>query len=134
MTRDCGERLRAARRAAGFKTQRSACKHFGWNENTYRSHENGPRGIGKRAAIEYARTFGVSVTWLLTGVDDPREMPAKDQIETFAEEVERLKREIEERQIRLARLVLGEPAPDIFLKIWGNDGNQNGRGASVDAE
>lgn len=62
-----GDRLRNARRAAGFKTQREACQRYGWNENTYRTHENGPRGISKSAALEYARVFKVSVAWLLTG-------------------------------------------------------------------
>ena len=58
------ERLRRARVAAGFKTSRSACKFFGWNENTYRSHET-RRGISKRAAIRYAKAFNVDVGWLL---------------------------------------------------------------------
>ncbi len=65
-----GERLRAARKKAGFKTAREAWERFGWNANTYRAHEAGPREYGKKAAIVYARAFDVGVAWLLTGSDD----------------------------------------------------------------
>lgn len=63
-------RLKAARRAAGFKTARQAWEKFKWNANTYRAHEAGPREIGKAYAIEYAAAFGVPLMWLLTGLDD----------------------------------------------------------------
>ena len=65
MTDPC-DRLQQARRAAGYPDASAAARAFGWNENTYRSHENGERGI-VRAAARYARAFRVSEGWLLTG-------------------------------------------------------------------
>jgi transcriptional regulator with XRE-family HTH domain len=61
-------RLQQARAQAGYENATDAAKMFGWNENTYRSHENGERGI-TRAADKYARAFGVTSGWLLTGED-----------------------------------------------------------------
>lgn len=61
------ERLQWARKRAGFETATDAARRFHWNENTYRSHENGARGINKKAAAKYARAFKVPVEWLLYG-------------------------------------------------------------------
>jgi len=67
-------RLRWARERAGFTSIRAAALGFGWNENTYKSHEQGIRGSEglKTKHIErYARAFGVSEAWLATGKGDP---------------------------------------------------------------
>src|SRR5215211_1487530 len=64
---DPDERLRWARERARFKEATEAARRFGWNENTYRSHENGQRGISKKAAAKYARAFKIPVGWLLYG-------------------------------------------------------------------
>ena len=60
------ERLKWARERAGFDDASAAARRFGWNENTYRSHENGARGL-RLAAPEYAKCFKVTVGWLLVG-------------------------------------------------------------------
>ena len=65
-----GDRLRALRKQAGFETAKDAAQKYGWNEGTYRGHEGGSREISRRAAIEYAEAFGVSVKWLLTGQEE----------------------------------------------------------------
>lgn len=65
-----GQRLKAARKAAGFKTAAAAAERHGWNLSTFRGHEAASRGISKRALFSYARAFGVSPSWLLTGVED----------------------------------------------------------------
>lgn len=68
-------RLRWAREEAGYTSIRSAAIAFGFNENTYKSHEQGIRGGEglKTAAIErYARAFKVSKAWLATGTGDPK--------------------------------------------------------------
>lgn len=57
-----------------FPSMRSAANSFGWNENTYKSHELGLRRRGSLTeddAKKYARAFGVSVTWLMSGRGDP---------------------------------------------------------------
>lgn len=61
------ERLQIARRKAGYADATDAARAFGWNENTYRSHENGMRGLKTDVAERYAKAFRVSSAWLLTG-------------------------------------------------------------------
>ena len=60
-------RLRWARARAGFKDATEAARRRGWNTNTYRSHENGIRGLKRSAALKYAAAFGVPLPWLLHG-------------------------------------------------------------------
>jgi hypothetical protein len=64
---DPHDRLMWAREHAGFKTATDAARRHHWNENTYRSHENGARGISKKAAAGYARAYKMPVEWLLYG-------------------------------------------------------------------
>jgi hypothetical protein len=61
------DRLRWLRERAGFEDATSAAKRFGWNENTYRSHENGNRQISKKAAVQYGRAYKVPSGWILYG-------------------------------------------------------------------
>lgn len=65
--KDIGVRLKEAREEAGYATAGEAAVAFGWNENTYRSAENGYRAPGRRSLVKYAKAFRVSVDWLLTG-------------------------------------------------------------------
>jgi hypothetical protein len=60
------ERLRQARLQAGYKEASEAARALGMRESTYLGHENGSRGF-KAQADRYARKFGVSLEWLLTG-------------------------------------------------------------------
>ena len=60
-----GERLAAARKAAGYRSAREAALANAWQEGTYRSHEKGRRTIGQDDAERYARRFrvrGVKIT------------------------------------------------------------------------
>lgn len=70
-----GERLRAVRIAAGYRSARDAALQNGWPESTYRAHESGTRTIGLDDAERYARRFawrGVKVTaqTILFGASD----------------------------------------------------------------
>ncbi len=58
------QRLQRARREAGFDNASEAARRFGWNENNYRSHENGQRGFKPDSAEKYADAFGVRPEWL----------------------------------------------------------------------
>lgn len=65
-----GGRLRWAREEQGFTSSRSAAQAFGWNENTYKAHEQGERGSEglKKDAIErYTRAFKINAEWLMLG-------------------------------------------------------------------
>lgn len=71
MSSEFHERLAWARRKAGFSGSREAARTFGWNENTYKSHETGARAGTRPPEQEvvrrYARAFGVDFIWLLAG-------------------------------------------------------------------
>ncbi|MET4206872.1 S24 family peptidase [Bradyrhizobium sp. LA2.1] len=55
-----GERLTAARKAAGYRSAREAALENGWKESSYRTHEAGTRTIGMNDAERYARRFNRS--------------------------------------------------------------------------
>jgi phage repressor protein C with HTH and peptisase S24 domain len=61
------DRLKRARKDAGYDTAAAAVRTFGFNENTYGANERGTAPYGREAAVRYARAFRVSVEWLLTG-------------------------------------------------------------------
>lgn len=62
-------RLQRAREASGFSNATDAARSHGWNLNTYRAHEAGTRNLKHDVAAQYAKAFGVSLAWLLTGDD-----------------------------------------------------------------
>lgn len=72
MTEKQSDRLRKVRIQKGFSTSSDAARAYGWNQNTYISHENGNRGLSPKSAERYARAYGVSVGWLLTGENPPK--------------------------------------------------------------
>jgi hypothetical protein len=77
-----GNRLAAARMAAGFKSARAAALENGWKESSYRAHETGLRTIGNDDAERYAkkyRSLGVSVTaqGILFGDQDSKRISQK---------------------------------------------------------
>jgi transcriptional regulator with XRE-family HTH domain len=53
------ERLKAARKAAGFSSARAAAAIHGWPESTYRSHEAGVRAIPNSDLAKYAAAFNI---------------------------------------------------------------------------
>lgn len=59
------DRLRQARKRAGYGTAQEAADAFGWKVAGYRHHENGTRSFGADAAQSYARAFRVKAGWLL---------------------------------------------------------------------
>lgn len=69
-------RLVDARCRAGFKTASDAARVLGIAGSTYLAHENGTRTPGIDMLRRYARRFGVSENWLMTGeggMDGPSE-------------------------------------------------------------
>lgn len=69
-----GKRLAQARKAAGFRSAKSAAEALSVPVSTYNSHERageiGARQYGPEEAKVYARRFGVTASWLLTGEGD----------------------------------------------------------------
>lgn len=64
-------RLKEARSRAGYRSARQFALKNGFEEGTYRSHENGQRGIPSHAAKQYAATLNVSASWILFGTESP---------------------------------------------------------------
>jgi len=64
MNRTPGERLIELREKR-FRTAREAARAYGWNEVTYRSHENGTRNIPYEVAKRYASAFGSTPQYIL---------------------------------------------------------------------
>lgn len=61
------ERLRTARRTAGYARAVDAINAFGWNRATYFGHENGRRGLTRDMLLTYANAFHVEHLWLAFG-------------------------------------------------------------------
>lgn len=61
------DRLKEAREKRGFSSATAAAKAYGWNVNSYRSHENGTREITLDAALKYGAALGFSLDWLYKG-------------------------------------------------------------------
>lgn len=77
---DMGEpkdRLKEARIRAGFKNATEAARRHKWSIDTYRSHENGMRGLSRKAAVKYGKQFKVSAGWLLYGEDPAQALSTK---------------------------------------------------------
>lgn len=63
--KSAADRLRELRIRRGFSTAADAARAFGWNEHTYKSHENAVRGIRPDAAKRYAAAFGSTAAHIL---------------------------------------------------------------------
>lgn len=61
------ERLKEARRKAGYKTAAEAARALGISTATYSSHENGSRNLTTDTAQRYAAFFRNDAAWLLYG-------------------------------------------------------------------
>lgn len=76
---DMSERLRRARKAAGFKTMQDACEAHNLRYPTYAGHENGWREFPGEAA-KYAHLFKVDLIWLMTGRGNMKPKSDKDPV------------------------------------------------------
>ena len=73
------DRLRKARKAAGFRSASEAARSLGVSPSTYIHHENGTRDFDETAATLYARRYHVDLAWLMLGKGptDPRSTTEK---------------------------------------------------------
>lgn len=70
MESGAGDRLKAARLAAGYAEASDFAKRVHINPITYRAYEAGQNGFAKHAAT-FAQKLGTSVEWLLYGTSPP---------------------------------------------------------------
>ena len=66
---DKNERLREARKAAGYDSASAAARAFGWKGSSYIAHENGQNDFNDEQAQMYARAFKTTADWLLWAVE-----------------------------------------------------------------
>lgn len=78
--KEASDRLRQLRIKKGFSNPSEAARAFGWNEHTYKSHENGIRGIRLDAARKYAAAFGSTAAFILTGTDGNEPSPSVNHV------------------------------------------------------
>jgi transcriptional regulator with XRE-family HTH domain len=71
LTEEIAKRLRAARKAAGFKSAKSFASKNDIPLSTYSQHETGKRSISAELILNYSRHFQVHPYWLLTGEGEP---------------------------------------------------------------
>lgn len=71
LTEDIAKRLRAARKAAGFKAAKDFATQYNIPLSTYSQHETGKRSINAELIINYSSYFTINPCWLLTGGGDP---------------------------------------------------------------
>lgn len=76
------ERLRQARKAAGYKTAANAALALAVNPTTYTAHENGGRKLNADNAEKYAPHFGVKPEWLLYGSQNVGKTEPEYEIES----------------------------------------------------
>lgn len=101
------ERLRWARKRAGFDTAKAAAESLGMKKDTYSAYEREPgkskvTGLDHQRAIQFARKFKVSWEWLLTGSGTPMSgahTQAQERVITAMADVS------EDEQDRIARAV-----------------------------
>jgi hypothetical protein len=100
-----GRRLKAARKAAGFRSAAAAVKSAPikekWKKSTYTAHERGSRTIGQDDAERYARFFrahGAEVTavGLLFGTQDQIIEAAKAEMYRFLKRLAEKERELQQ--------------------------------------
>ncbi len=72
------ERLKAARKLAGYSSATEAAQAMGIATGTYAGHENGNRAFDVETAKRYAKFYKVALTWLLTG-EGPTKSVMRDE-------------------------------------------------------
>jgi phage repressor protein C with HTH and peptisase S24 domain len=72
------ERVIELRKQRGFKSASAAAERFGWNINSYRSIENGNRGVTTEWADLLAKAYKSSRAYILWGEDMPQPVAANE--------------------------------------------------------
>src|SRR5579872_7461018 len=86
-----GARLRAARKAAGFKTAKSFLKKHKFPASTFSQHESGARIPDDKMLAFYSNVFKVNFAWLKNGKRHPYKKISAHQIGVMNEELADLK-------------------------------------------
>lgn len=98
-----GDRLKLARKRAGYPTAAAAIERFGWDPaSTYRSHENGQTPPPPEDAKAYARAYGVTPEWIVFNVGSADDLGLDNLVRGKSTE---LKQQVD----KVVRALVGEP-------------------------
>lgn len=101
---DLHKRLTAARKSAGFDTAKQAADALGIRYPTYAGHENGSSGFRRDTAAFYAKRFGVSLDWLITGRGEMKGLKDDPQVMRIAERFRQAPAHIQQTVLTLLEL------------------------------
>ena len=99
-----GERLRAAREAAGL-TQGQIAKKLGIHRPSISEVEAGRRRVSAEELAQMANAYGVQVGWI-TGEENENQ-PENDKIVLAARQLSKLKQQDLDRLMKLIRMLRG---------------------------
>lgn len=106
------ERLRGARRGAGFRSAKSAAAVLKVSYPTYAGHENGSRGIKDTELVEYSKAFNVSLSWLAFGTSKLERRFILHLISLFEHSSEMLENKLNDVAFGLIEVSPPFPIPD----------------------
>ena len=87
-----GARLRAARKAAGFKTSKTFVLKHNIPASTYSQHESGSRIPDDESLKFYSKIFDVNFNWLKLGKGSPFQTYNSEKRQTISDELINLKK------------------------------------------
>jgi SOS-response transcriptional repressor LexA len=96
------DRLRKARKDAGYETGKDAAEAMGVPVSTYLQHESGHRGFPASRAQRYGRFFRVTPEWLLYGRE------SVDKLTALGPQL----------------FVVGEVAAGVFKEVWKREASE----------
>ncbi len=111
-----GARIRAARKAAGFKTAKAFLKKHKVPASTYSQHESGARTPDEEGLRFYTKVFDVDFDWLKTGKGQPFRKATSFKKEALTEESLVLRRTDRINEELLAK-ILAQSIRDYAQKI-----------------
>ena len=112
-----GTRLRAARKAAGFKTSKEFLIKYKVPASTYSQHESGARQPDDNGLQFYSDVFNVNFNWLKTGKGQAYKKIIPSQKNSMSEELFSLKKPEINQQILIKSLedALNHYAPELKI-------------------
>ncbi len=72
-------RLRLARKAAGFQTEKLFAEKYNIPLTTYSQHETGKRVMAVEVLVRYSQRLKADLLWLLTGEKNLSSIPIKEK-------------------------------------------------------
>ncbi len=115
--RALGARIKAAMKAAGYKTAREFCEKLNIPYLTFAQHTQGRRNPTDAFLKKYSKTFGVTVTWLKTGEGNPLLHTGSEKKEKRNKIKTALQNEINKSQFQIEHMINVELLSTILVAV-----------------